>query len=219
MIGNQTPGQEDNDKAWIETDSANRPLAIRLYYNGNWRRVYNGMIGEIRMFSGDPSPSLGIWDGNGHGVVGKEYDGWQICNGKNNSPDLSDQFIIGAHMNNANGHSGYNLGWQTFVDGITDKQTGGSKDHMVLPADLPPLDAQDGLATLTLSGYGWKSDSVHTDAVPIVDVNYGSARAHTAPIARYGSSPNDSPPIPQTPIPTIPPFYALAFIIFVGYTT
>src|SRR5215471_12373749 len=89
VIGNQTPGMEDTDKAWIETDSAGRPLAIRTYFNGNWRRIYNGMTGEVRMYSG--APGAPNWDSNGHGIIGKEYDGWQICNGKNNSPDLSDR--------------------------------------------------------------------------------------------------------------------------------
>src|SRR5215469_13771641 len=101
VISQATPGQDDNDKAWIELDSAGRPLSMRIYYNGNWRRIYNGMIGEIRYYSGAPgSPN---WDSDGHGIIGQAYDGWQICNGKNNSPDLSDRFIVGPHMNESSG--------------------------------------------------------------------------------------------------------------------
>lgn len=218
VIGHATPGADDRDKAWIELDSSGRPIAVRTYYNGNWRRVYNGMIGEIRMYSGDPSPSSGVWDTDGHGVIGKEYDGWQICNGKNNSPNLTDKFICAAHMDNSNGHSGYNAGWQTFVDGKSDLKDGGSKDHLIVASDLPPLDSQNGLATLNLAGKGFKEDTLHDNAVVIIDNNYGGARDHSAPIATYGSNPNGNPPVPQSPVPTLPPFHALAFIVFQGYT-
>src|SRR6516225_3262089 len=82
VISNTTPGIDDQDKAWIELDSAGRRKSTKIFFSGNWRRVYNGMLGEIRGFSGDPT-DLTKWDANGHGAVGGDYDGWQICNGLN----------------------------------------------------------------------------------------------------------------------------------------
>jgi hypothetical protein len=109
VLQNGTPGMDDTDKAWIELDTAGRPKAVKVYYNGTWRRVYNGMLGEIRGYHGDPST---VFDDNGLGKVGLEYDGWHLCNGKDGTPDLSDKFVIAGHMNNSNGHTGYNNGWQ-----------------------------------------------------------------------------------------------------------
>jgi hypothetical protein len=217
-----TPGQDKTDLAWIELDSAGRPLAIRVYYAGHWRKVYSGMIGEIRMYSGDPSNG-DIWTTQGHGVVGSDYDGWQICNGNNGSPDLSDKFIVGAHMNDKNGHNKYNQHWQTFVDGKNDLQTGGSPDHMIEEIELPPFNPTGGSTgkgtnDITIHGNEFKSDSNHgADAHPIIDPNYGNQLTHDWVIGHYGASPQDGDD--QRAVPTLPPFYAFALIIFQGYTT
>jgi microcystin-dependent protein len=49
--------------------------------------------GGIIMFSGDVSKSF---DANGTGLPNTPYEGWQLCNGKNNSPDLQERFIVAA---------------------------------------------------------------------------------------------------------------------------
>ena len=218
VLGSSTPGVDDQDKTWLKQDTQGRPVALMTFYSGNWRRVYNGMIGEIRMFQGDPGDT-NTWDANGHGVIGGEYDGWQICNGQNGSPDLSDIFPVAAHMNNTNGQTGFNAGrWQSFVDQTTCQPTGGSKDHKIVASDLPPLDAVNGLSSLTLHGFSAKEASpTHTSVSPLVDVNYADLQPHDAVIANYGSSPNGTPPVAQSSIPTLPPFTAVAFIIFQGY--
>jgi hypothetical protein len=219
IIQHGTPGADQSGYAWIELDSGGRPISTRIYYNGKWRKIYSGMIGEIRMYSGDPGDG-DVWTPLGHGVVGSDYDGWQICNGNNGSPDLSDRFIIGAHMNDKDGHNKYNKHWQTFVDGKSDLQLGGEKDHMIQMADLPPLDTPNGHAGLSLNGKGWKDGAEHPGSpAAIVDIEYGMQKDYSVPIAAYGSNPNGSPPTPQTPIPSLPPFYALALIIFQGYTS
>jgi len=223
VIQHGTPGADQTDLAWIELDTAGRPLSLRTYYNGHWRRLYSGLIGEIRMYSGDPSDE-DIWTTTGHGVVGGEYDGWQICNGKNGSPDLSDQFIVGAHMNDKD-HAKYDGGWQTFVDGKTMLKTGGSKDHMIAMNELPPFDPGGGpngkgLSDVVLHGHANKDDSPeHGSTSPIVDTQYANLKPEDFLIGHYGSSPDANPADPQMPVPTVPPFYCLAYIIFQGYTT
>jgi hypothetical protein len=226
VVQHGTPGADQSDFAWIELDSGGRPLSMRIYYNGRWRKIYTGMIGEIRMYSGDPGDG-DIWTPLGHGVVGGDYDGWQICNGNNNSPDLSDKFIVGAHMNNKDGHTGYNKHWQTFVDGKSDLQSGGSKDHMIVQNELPPFNPTGpvgatpppplGTNDVTIHGNEFKDGTTHTDAHPIVDVNYGNQLSHDFVIGHYGASPHDGDP--QQAISILPPFYAFALIIFQGYTT
>ena len=47
-------------------------------------------LGGIIMYHG----KFNNFDRNGKGLIGTEMEGWQLCNGKNNSPDLSSKFIV-----------------------------------------------------------------------------------------------------------------------------
>jgi hypothetical protein len=221
VLQNGTPNVDDQDKAWIELDSAGRPISIRVYYAGNWRRIYSGIIGEVRMYNGNPGDTT-IWDADGHGVVGGIYDGWQICNGKNNSPDLQDSFIIAAHMKADGGHPNYKDGtWRTFVDGKSDLQFGGSKDHLIVQNDLPPFNPTGGTSgngtnDVTIHGNEAKSGTDHgTDVKPIIDPFYGNLKTHDWTLGHYGANPDGGDP--QVPIPTLPPFIAIGYIVFQGY--
>jgi hypothetical protein len=222
------PAPEHRDALWVVLDQVKRPVAIKFWYNGHWRRVYNGMLGEIRGFTGDPGlgPPPALFNRDGRGNLGLEYDGWHICNGKDGVVDLSDKFVVSAHMNNLNGHTGYDHGWQTFVDGKDVLKTGGAKSTMIQMKNLPPLNTalgnnpDSGLPETTglwIHGKGWKDDAVHSSAVPIVDTNYGASRNHDALIATYGAAPDATPPVPQEEFPVLPPFYCLAWITFIGY--
>jgi len=226
VISNTAPGPDDQDKAWIELDSGRRPISIRTFYNGNWRRIYNGMIGEVRMYSGAPgNPNF---DSDGRGMVGGEYDGWQICNGKNNAPDLSDRFVVAAHMNEPSGWDGTSK-WLFKITPPspavpTFLQTGGATETTLTKQQLPPINPNGAAATppedtdqLIIHGNEYKSTVTQTNAVPIVDVAYGNMRTASANLALYGAK--ITPTTPQDTVPTVPPYYALAFIIFQGYTT
>lgn len=202
VMGSSTPGVNDRDKAWIKLDAAGRPLGTFVFYNGFWRRLYNGMLGEIRMFSGNPNDT-NEWDTNGKGKIGMTYDGWQICNGKNGSPNLTDKFIVGAHMDNSSGHVGYSGGWQTFVDGKTDLKTGGVKE-ITLNANNTYRPARQAV-----TADKWSAD--------------GNAHSNSGQL--YGLGPNDNVTLlaadagntTPDPISNLPPFIALGFIIFQGY--
>lgn len=63
-----------------------------------------GMVppGGIVMYSGD----IANFDANGTGKVGTPYQGWQICNTYNNTPDLRDKFIVGAGSSYKTGDQG-----------------------------------------------------------------------------------------------------------------
>lgn len=228
-IGTTEPAPEHRDTVWIRTDSVGRPVEIKFWWHGHWRRIYNGMLGEIRGFTGAPGlgPVPALFNSNGRGNIGLEYDGWHICNGKDGVVDLSDKFVIGAHMNNSNSHTGYDGGWQTFVDGKTDLKTGGVGKTMIEMKNLPPLDNSAGTTNpdtgdpettgLWINGKGWKDDAAHPAPVPIVDNNYGNLHNHAFLLAKYGADPTANPPVPQEELVILPPFYALAWITFVGY--
>ncbi len=210
IIGSSTPSVDDQDKAWIQLDTSGRPLAIKTFFGGLWRRVYNGMINEIRGFWGDPTV-LTDWDANGHGIAGGEYDGWQLCNGLNGSPNFTDKFIIGGHLDNSAGHIGYNSGWQTFIDGVADLKTGGFSyipiqtvhvpnltvpEIPAIPAipaippipPIPPIPAGPIIPAHTISidigGNEYKADADHTpDTAILIDVHYANLLSHSQHIA------------------------------------
>jgi hypothetical protein len=206
VISADTPGADDRDKAWIRLDSGGRPIATMIWYNAGasglydkWRRVYNGMLNEIRTFSGDPTDTTN-WGTSGLGAVGSDYDGWHICNGQDGVLDLSDNFIVGANMSGTPFSGGE---WKSLIeDGSTLKHIGGNNTitldaaHTYLPAlnITFPLRSAPG-DTGDSSGHILGKDGAGSFVQSI-------AAGNTTPTA----------------IDIVNPYVALGFIIFVGYT-
>ncbi len=227
VIQHATPDVDDRDKAWIELDTAGRPIAIKVWYPGNqgaWRRIYNGMIGEIRGYSGDPSIDF---DKNSDGIytsgkIGLTYDGWYLCNGLNGTPNLSDKFLLGAAMDNV-GKDGYAGGWQAAITGpdgtVTGYKTGGKFIETIVEDNLPLLSnaAAGDTAGLWIYGNEAKEDAPHPGTkVALVDSHYANAIPQQVNLTEnaIGGAYGKSPP---TPLWTVDPFVAMAFIQFKGY--
>lgn len=214
VIGSTPPGPDDHDKVWLELDTQGRPIATKKFYNGNWRRVYNGMLGEIRLFSGDPTDE-NVWittgPNQGLGVVGGIYDGWHICNGKGGVPDLSDRFIIAAHMNNNTIPGWDGDQWVTTEVKESGEHTGGFREITLTDKNTFQPTVDIGFlkvgkydiagATLDPSGIVWGQPSVGDET-----------KNKTLQIQSEGN------PEPEA-INIIPPFIALGYIVFVGYST
>jgi hypothetical protein len=201
VIGHSTPSVDDRNKVWIELDTAGRPISQKIWVassGGAWRRIYNGMLGEVRMYSGDPTIDF---DTDGRGFIGKTYDGWQLCNGKNGAIDLSDQFVIGGHMNKADGHEMYDNGWGTWVQDDMFEKTGGRKDHAM---------NADNTYSPQLSVGRWTADNNHRqNDGPLFGLVSGHQDFETYELLPGNNNPDH--------ISNIPPFMALGFIQFVGY--
>jgi hypothetical protein len=218
IIQSGLPKPEDQDKIWLELDSQGRPLGIKIYWHGHWRRVYNGMLGEIRGFSGDPGYNTsGHFNPDGLGNVGGMYDGWHICNGKNGTPDYSNQFLCGANMNPPTGTpSGYDDGWQTLID---DKvHHGGGQWTEVLEAKHIPLPQlkQTKMALYRITPGG--GEDVHPDG-PLFGLKTANVQ-HVIPgypDDEYTYPPEDYAGNEPEGLFVGPPFYSAAWIIFVGY--
>jgi len=203
VIQHDTPNVDQRNNVWIQLDTVGRPIATKIWVataGGAWRRIYNGMLGEIRMYSGNPSTDFT----NGKGNVGGEYDGWALCDGNNGTTDLSDKFIIAAHMNNV-GHSGYdtNNGWVTWIDPTNGQNTGGSSNFVLGPATAFTGKLLVGKYIITPSG-GETLDP--------------GGRLYGQPSA--GNPDNNATLMDfenPGPVSTVPPFIAMGFIQFVGY--
>lgn len=232
VFGNDPPSVDQQGTViWLQLDVAGRPIALKFWYTGAgtgggaWRRVYNGMVGEIRGYSGNPGLSNdqnSDFDVNGHGQVGGTYDGWQLCNGKNGAPDMSNSFLVGANMNNATGTPpGWDgTGWQVYLGGFAEK-SGGSPTATLTSANvpLPPLEQ-----TL-MNRYNVNGVTID-DAGPIWGVNdtpsHKPIPGGTPPDSNYKYPPAGYPagrtgdPAPAN-FWTLPPYIALGWMIFQGY--
>lgn len=207
VIGSSTPAVDDQDKAWHRVDAQGRPLGTFLFYNGSWRREYTGLPKQLRMFTGDPAT---FFSGTGLGLTTGEWDGWAICNGQNGTTNLSNLFVVGGQMDNV-GISGYSSGWQTNVTGAALK-TGGASSYALINNNLPTMNVQ-----VTGKAYQAAANTGLPRAIVSADWS-GADKVDPNPIATFGSNPSASPAVPQVAVPTTPPFYALAYCQWVGYS-
>lgn len=200
VYGSDTPAVEDQDKVWERTDANGRPIGRYVYYDGNWRREYPVGIGTIVMYNGDPGEDFP--EDGGRGEVGGMFDGWQLCNGENGAPDLSDKFIVGAKMSDlAVGYPEGSGPWKSAVSG-EGLQTGGINE-ITLNADNTFVPARSGI-TVGLE----TTDGVAPS--PTGDL-YGPNTTYPTTIGA-----GEDEVVPDA-IPVLPPYYALAFIVFKGY--
>jgi hypothetical protein len=211
VIQHDTPGVPDRDKAWIELDTQGRPIAAKTWWHGSWRRIYNGMLGEVRMFSGDPTNDQ-LWNAVGRGQPGEIYDGWQICNGNNGSPDLSDRFIVGAHMRpTGSGYDPAKGGWVSNISNSEGEHTGGVKEITLNGDNTYQPIADIGhvkVGKYTVAGSTLDPSGILWGKISDAD----ETKNTTLQIQSDGNTDPDA-------IPTVPPFIALGFIVFIGYAT
>jgi hypothetical protein len=202
VVGSDTPASDDQDKIWHRVDGNGRPLGTFRFYNGTWRRFYDAFIGQVVMYSGVPT---GVLDDTGLGVVGGNLDGWALCNGNNGTPNLTDKFIVAAHLDLSDGGVMYSSGWKTEVTGAS-LGTGGAKD-ITLTDDTTYRPARPEIKV-----GGWNADGNDRgdDQGLYGNASNPDTAIHILQDADEGNTEPDA-------ILTVPPFYALAFVQFVGY--
>lgn len=199
VTGAATPNVSDQDKVWQRVDGAGRPLGTYVYYDGEWRRAYNGNFNMILQYRGGPGTDFA--GAGGLGTVGGEWDGWALCNGNNGTVDLSDKFIVASHMTDmAIGYSGGQH--STIVSGGT-TQTGGAKE-ITLDDDNTYQPARDAVKVGK-----WEATGNTPDAGSGL---YGTGTTGETTLLAADTG-NETPDA----IPTLPPYFALAFVQFVGY--
>ena len=206
ILGSATPGVDDQDKVWHRTDSAGRFLGTYIFYNGFWVLPAPPLGARIGMWSGDPTDAS-MWDANGKGLPGagpiaNDTYGWQIANGHNGTANLSDQFIIGARMDNV-GITGWDAGtqlWRTNVTGAPLTQGGVAEITTDATNTYRP-------ATNAITSAKYSADGNVQGGALWGDVN--GSTDFTIQAADAGQLAPDA-------ISTVPPFYALAFIAYIG---
>lgn len=209
VTSSSTPAVSDQDRAWLKTDSAGRPLGIFIFYNGNWRKFYNGNYGEVKLFIGNPTDFFE----NGVGKIGTDWDGWSLMDGTASSFNWSDKFIVGGRMDNENSVTGWSGStWQSSVGGSAQSE-GGNPNYSLINNNLPAMKVQlQGKA-----GYDDDDEDPADDPLAIVTGKYYGGNK-TVDVATFGADPSGTPAVAQVPIPTVPPFAVVAYCIWVGYS-
>ena len=138
-----------------------------------------------------PSGFIGMWSGSADTIP----DGWALCDGQNGTPDLSGKFIIGSG-------GGYQAG-----------DTGGNSEQTV------PLSGQTGETTLTIEQMPSHS---HTFSANRYDNSYNAVVCNSARNSypdtwatntAGGSQPHAHSLSGEVSVNTLPPYYALCFIM------
>jgi len=188
--GSSTPQGVDQNKLWLKTDSVGRPLGLFVMYNGRWRQIATGNPAQVTMYAGDWAT---YFDGTGLGYAQQPWDGWAICNGNNGTINLTNKFVIPGYR-----CDGW-YAWVTNVDGY-DAYTGGRGYFQIVPANLPPMSVTFRVRNAFAPG----------NQVPsVVEPGSGSEGTWTYSVNGTGA---------QSPISLIPPYIALGYVQYVGYT-
>lgn len=189
VVGPNNPTVEDQGKVWLRTSPCGAPLA---WFRWNvkskmWRRVIQGLPGEIRIFCGDPSL---YFDNTGLGIPTAEWDRWALANGGNGTVGLQDKFI-------ACGQPSGGAWVVNFDSKNTGVSTGGNAYLTIEIYNIPVL-----TAFLPFNG-GFSSGSNFTYP------SGGGANDQTYTMAAIGTG-------PQLPVLILPPFVAEGYVQYIG---
>lgn len=127
-----------------------------------------GEIGHPSEGGAIPSGLIAMWSGASTAIP----DGWLLCDGNNNTPDLRDRFIVGA------GNS-YTIG-----------ATGGEATHKLTTSEIPghnhAFTGSSHTHTLTMSGLKTNSAGDHTHSIKIyTDSDASNPTSHEGYVAAF----------------------------------
>jgi hypothetical protein len=193
--GVDVPPVDDQDKLWFRFNTIGAPVAWYAFRLGVWAREEPPISARWGIFTGDPTE---FFDANGKGLKGAgpiagDYWGWHLTNGLGGTPNWSNKFLIGGAMDNV-GIIGFAGGWRTNINGAEE--------------------ATGGVAEITLD-----ADNTFTPGVVVGGHDAtGSTGSPGGPLYGTGSDitlvgVNEDP----APISVVPPFYAVAYVVFTGY--
>lgn len=202
IVQDATPSIAQQSYIWYKT-SGGKPVGTYKYYGGLWRKVYTAALGDVKMFSGDPTAHF---DAVGLGIPGGEHDGWRLLNGIGGFPDFSDKVPIGAHMNGNSGIPAYSAGWRTTASGVPLQEGGATQVTLTNLTTYRPARAEvtayEWTATGAAGGLGgplFGEEAGHGTGLPVT----------LLPADAGNTTPNS--------FSILPSYRAIAFAVFVGY--
>lgn len=196
------PTVDQQGYPWLRT-VAGKPYGLYTFTGGFWVLVPPDAGSRIACpFNGNPATffsgtGLGI---PGAGPVALDYYGWALMNGMNGTADLSNQFVVGARMNNLS--IGYDGQWKTDIEGVPGAQGGLTEITLDAGNTYQPAAAATKVDL-------WKADGNARDA--------GSAIfGQKASTGTYELIPAVAGVASPTPINVVNPYYAFALLQYLG---
>ena len=164
----------------------------------------SGAIDPARLF---PAYTIIMWYGDGDGGQGSIPNGWAICDGNNETPDLQGLFVVGASTDSDSLNSG---------NSYTKGAEGGEPEHILTEEEMPRHTHSVTEDTHTHSYVGVSSDSGDGDDDSYV-ANSGSSANTGRPMHNGGQDSGTGITIDPTgndqPHENRPPFMAIYFIM------
>jgi hypothetical protein len=193
FVGSIQPSSSITQKVWFQIDAAGRPIGIRMFYNGNWRLLYTGSVGDVKPYARSLS---GLVDGTGKGIMSGSLDGWALCDGRNGTPNLVNQFVVCAD-NITNLTTNVN-------PSSPNSRQGGAATHVIGRTNLPNMVARLLKKSFSFVHGGEGGEELYKAATtaddwPIVQQNTGLPVGGSAPVNH------------------VPPYYSLMYLMFIGY--
>lgn len=198
VIGSETPSSDNQDKAWVRLDGSGRPIGLWVYYGGAWRISGNGRIGEMKIFTGVFSD---YFNSDGASYIGLEWDGYHICNGMDGTEDLRNHFPI-----QANGYDG-TLHWVSPIEGGVAKHIGGQSESGLTLANVP----RPALSEIIVDKFS--ADGVARSDSGLLFGHHSGATGSAGKETIWAGDDGNTDP---DPFPNVPPFFAVAFVQFLG---
>jgi hypothetical protein len=198
-VGSAAPPDSLTNKVWFKIDAAGRPLGVYMFYSGHWRKVYTGLaIGEIRMFWYPTS----AFDGTGRGVIGGDMDGWALCNGNNGTPNFQDsRFPCGGWWNGSSW-----VAWDPPAGAWQWAGGQGQLGHKLVGHDLPGMHVTNTLFGTSGAPCGYNLTDGASSGGPCGSIQNQVRDGTETPVGTG-----------QVALP-LPNYFAIGFLMFVGYT-
>ena len=146
-----------------------------------------------------PTGLICMWSGSSSNIP----NGWVLCNGSNNTPDLRDKFVLGAGKN-------YTVG-----------ATGGEKEVALTVAQMPSHSHNIGNHSHSIENYtfqgsgGWSAQGIVLDRIAQAggSSNRWYSVGNNVRAGSIAGDSNSSSVGDNKPHNNMPPYYSLCFIM------
>jgi hypothetical protein len=198
------PTKESRANRILGFDGDGAPIAVQLTEDGSAIVDTDTIIAVLNNYLNDlfPVGMIVKWAGS----IASIPSGWALCNGSNGTPDLRNRFVVGAGTTYGVGATGGAVSGTTSTNGA--HSHGGTTGSTALTTAQMPVHSHDFENVITGSGSLFLQGGAAWGKLTNQTGNAGSGEGHNHTIASGGDHTHT--------VATLPPYYALAYIMRTG---